>query len=101
MTKKIKVLFMQSQSYFGADSMIHSLLMEHLNRERVEVYVACNPKDEGKPSASFMAIQKIPDLHLRPTNFGPSFNEASRLEKVLGLFKAPATLLSLGRLAWY
>jgi glycosyltransferase involved in cell wall biosynthesis len=101
MSKKIKVLFMQSQSYFGADSMVHSLLMQHLDRERVQVYAACNPKDEGQPSAAFKVLQTIPDLHLRPAYFGPSFNEATRTEKLLGLLKAPATLLSLARLAWY
>lgn len=101
MSKKIKVLFMQSQSYLWSDSLMHVLLMEHLDRDRVEVHAACNPKDAGKPSAAFKVLQAVPDLHLRSTNFGPSFNEASRRQKVLRLLQAPATLLSLARLAWY
>ena len=48
---KINVLFMQSQSYFGSDSMIHSLIMRHLDRTRVNVYVACNAGSRNKKSA--------------------------------------------------
>ena len=41
MDTPIRVLFMQSQSYFGSDSVIHGLLMRSLDRDRFEVYAAC------------------------------------------------------------
>src|SRR5258708_29103920 len=74
MGSKLRVLFMQSQAFFGSDSMIHSLIMRHLNRERLEVHVACNPRDGTKPSPSSVALQNLPDVQFRATNFGPSVN---------------------------
>lgn len=35
------MLFMKSQSYFGSDSMIHSLMMRNFDRDRLEMLVAC------------------------------------------------------------
>ena len=63
---------MQSQSYFGSDSMMHSLLMRYYDRSRVTVYAACNRGEHGKPSPSLEALQEIPDLNLRPMRFGPT-----------------------------
>ena len=37
-----RVLFLQSQTFFGADSAIHAQLMQHLNPEEIQVHVACN-----------------------------------------------------------
>ena len=75
-----KVLFMQSQTYFGADSFIHSLLMRNFDREKVEVYVACNVGSKNDPSASYQALRGIPDIHIRPTDFGPSLNSRPKKE---------------------
>lgn len=77
--RRINVLFMQSQTYFGADSQIHGLLMEHFDRNRVNVHVACNTGTAQNPSAAFRALSAIPDLHLRPTRFGTSVNARSKL----------------------
>lgn len=71
---KINVLFMQSQDYFGSDSMIHSLMMRHFDRERVNVYAACNYGSSKGKSASLKALEAIPNLHVRPTHFGTSVN---------------------------
>jgi glycosyltransferase involved in cell wall biosynthesis len=68
------VLFMQSQSFFGSDSMIHSLVMRHLDRSAYTVHAACNLGSPGAPSASIQALEQIPNLHLRPTHFGASIN---------------------------
>jgi glycosyltransferase involved in cell wall biosynthesis len=68
----INVLFMQSQTYFGSDSMMHALIMGHLDRSRVTVHVAVNPGDTGTPSPALEALQRVPDLLIQPVNFGPS-----------------------------
>lgn len=77
---KLNVLFMQSQEFFGADSMIHSLLMRYLDRNAVYVFVASNHGHEGARPASFEAIRDIPDVHHRSTQFGPSVFEKKSLQ---------------------
>lgn len=94
MEKKLNVLFMQSQAYFGADSMIHSLLMQYLNRDRVEVHVACNPGTATARSAAITVLEQIPDLHLRPTVFGPTVNQRSKLEVVRSSVRRGGPMLS-------
>src|ERR1044071_5204091 len=74
---RIRVLFMQSQRYFGADSMIHGLGMRYLDRRRVQVYAACNSGPPEERSAAFEALERIPDLALRTVNFGPTVNAVS------------------------
>src|SRR5262245_52184281 len=77
---KIRVLFMQSQRYFGADSMIHGLGMRYLDRRRLQVHVACNSGSPQDRSAAFKALERIPDLAMRPVNFGPTVNGIPRRE---------------------
>ncbi|MGH9056718.1 MAG: glycosyltransferase family 4 protein [Acidimicrobiales bacterium] len=71
---KVSVLFMQSQSYFGSDSMVHSLIMRELDRDRFDVHVACNRGVGGEKSASLAVLERMPNLRVRPTRFGPSVN---------------------------
>lgn len=75
---RANVLFMQSQTYFGADSKIHSLLMRHLDRASFNVHAAVNAGSSAQPSASLAALREIPNVHLRPTHFGTSINFRSR-----------------------
>jgi len=72
-----RVMFMQSQSYFGSDSMIHSLLMRNFDRDQFKVYAAVNRGTQLNMSASLIALQGVPDLTVRPVNFGPSYNSMS------------------------
>lgn len=68
-----RVLFLQSQTFFGADSAIHAQLMEHMSPEQVEVHVACNHhQDAHKEMTAIDRIQKIPGIKVRPTEFGPT-----------------------------
>ncbi|GAB4425100.1 MAG: hypothetical protein OHK0015_04800 [Chloroflexi bacterium OHK40] len=100
--RKINVLFMQSQDYFGADSLVHSLLMRHFNRTSVTVYAACNAGSRQKESASLKALSGIEQLNLRPTYFGPSINHTSKREILAQAIPGGlATLASLTSLAQY
>lgn len=101
MTKNIQVLFIQSQFFFGSDSMIHSLMMKYFNREYIKVYAACNPGSSKLISDSFKALKKIPDLTLRPTNFGFSVNNTSKTTILKNSFLIIPTMFDLLRLAWY
>ena len=97
-----RVLFMQSQTYFGADSMIHGLIMANLDRDRYEVHVAVNRGTKYEPSASLRALSAIPDLHMRPTSFGTSINFRTWRQRVLEtLLTGPRALASLIGLVRY
>jgi glycosyltransferase involved in cell wall biosynthesis len=97
-TRRVRVLFMQSQSYFGSDSMMHSLLMRNYDRAQAEVHVACNRGQGSLPSASLKALSTIPDVKLRPTNFGPTLNSVPTRKVVASVpsaFVMSADLLAL------
>ena len=103
MTDAKRVLFLQSQTFFGADSAIHAQLMQHLNPKEVKVYVACNHRpDPNAPMTVIDRIEKIPGILVRPTEFGPSFFSRSLKERFwLGLTQGPRLPLSLLALALY
>lgn len=73
----VRVLFMQSQTYFGADSQIHAALMQNLDPRAVRVYAASDPGPNGD-SASYRALSRIPGLLLRPQTFGPGLDGRSK-----------------------
>ncbi len=98
---ELNVLFMQSQSYFGSDSMIHSLIMQHLNRSRVNVHVACNRGKGSEKSPALRALEQIPNLHVRPTEFGVSINAKSPKELISELTSTGPFLWSIAGLVSY
>lgn len=77
--RKLKVLFMQSQTYFWADSIVHALLMQYFDRGHIQVHVACNYGTRYKRSAAFQAISTIPNVYMRLTLFGSSVHSLSKL----------------------
>jgi glycosyltransferase involved in cell wall biosynthesis len=94
---KINVLFMQSQTFFGSDSMIHSLIMRNLDRDRINVHVACNRGTARVESDSLRALRAIPDLHVRATDFGPSVNSQTRRKVARDVVRGlPAISSALG-----
>jgi glycosyltransferase involved in cell wall biosynthesis len=95
--RKINVLFMQSQGYFGSDSMIHSLIMRNLDRDRVNVHVACPERE----CPAREAMSKIPDIQLRPTEFGPSSDVKTKKELLREMSYAVPGISSLGGLVAY
>ncbi len=93
----IRVLFMQSQSYFGADSEIHAQLMRYFDRSDCEVFAACTTEEQPHPATNAPAyLRAIPNLHLHPVNFGFSRSWSKGSER-LELLKTPKMLLSLAR----
>ena len=79
-----RILFIQSQTFYGADSAIHAQLMEHLDRHKVEVSVACNHRcDANREMTVLDRLKKIPSLTVRPTEFGPTVFGRPLLEKLL------------------
>lgn len=93
---------MQSQTFFGADSGVHALLMRHFSPNDVECHVAYNRDgDTRAPTHPLLHLQDIPNLHLHPARFGPTVCAQSRA-KILAtaLTQAPALpahLLAIAR----
>jgi glycosyltransferase involved in cell wall biosynthesis len=102
MSGRTGVLFLNSPSKPGADTWIHALLMRHLDRARFDVHAACTPGAPGAPSASLEVLRAIPDLHVRETDFGPSFIGMSKPKKAMAAVTQGVPMLaSLAGLAGY
>ncbi len=98
---KTGVLFVSSAEKPGADTFIHNLIMRSLDRSRFDVHVACSAGTPGARPATFDTLSTIPDLHLRPSNFGPSWTENSTFDKALASLKLPGALVGFAGLARY
>jgi glycosyltransferase involved in cell wall biosynthesis len=98
---KIRVLFINSPDRFGADTWVHALVMRSLDRARCEVHAACAVGPRGARTPSLDALAKIPDLTVRPTNFGPTLFARTRLQKVAAIPQGLAFGGSLVALAAY
>ncbi len=83
MKTKIRVLFLQSQLHGGAMEDVHSMLVRHFGSESLETHVACTTFANGEKTATYRMFEAIPDLHIRPTNFGPpKVFQGSQLDNV-------------------
>lgn len=97
--RRTRVLFINSALLAGADTWIHFLLLRNLPRGQFELHAAGQP---GSPAPAFDELQAIPDVKLRPTNFGPSLWKRSRFQKLVGLAVGlPAAAASMVGLAAY
>src|SRR5687768_16178229 len=100
--RKTGVLFISSAELPGADTFIHTLIMRSLDRSQFDVHVACSA---GRPNAvtpAYTVLQAIPNLRLRPSNFGPSLTGLSPTRKAVELLGgAVRTVASLAGLALY
>lgn len=102
MGAKSRVLFLQSSSDYWSVTMIHHLLMRYLDRERFEVHVACHPGSGGAGSAALNALETIPELHIRRTNFGPAItHQPKRAIAALLLKTGLPAIVSPAQLVWY
>jgi glycosyltransferase involved in cell wall biosynthesis len=97
--KRTRILFINSALFAGADTWIHFLLLRNLSRDTFEIHAAGQP---GSPAPAFDELRAIPGIALRPTNFGPSLWERSKLQKLAGLTAGlPAAAASMLGLAAY
>jgi glycosyltransferase involved in cell wall biosynthesis len=93
--KVIRVMYMQSQSFFGADSELQAQLLRYMDRSQVSLSVALTKSEEGHKEVSAKRhFEDIPEIRIHPTWFGPSLSSAqSFLQKL-------ASLPRLGREAY-
>ncbi len=97
----IRILFLQSQDFFGADSEIQAQLMRYYDRKDCEVHAACTQIEGSQATNSSLThLRDIPDLHLLLVNFGLSLQQSratSRWAKAKELAVIPITLSRLAR----
>lgn len=72
--EKLRVLFMQSQTFWGADTALHATLMRHFDHDRIEVHVACSEPHPAYAGSVYDRVSQIPGVRVRATRFGPSAN---------------------------
>lgn len=96
--KRTRVLFINSASSPGADTWIHLLLLRNLPQREFELHAAGQP---GSPAPAFDELRRIPDVALRPTNFGPSLWGQSRLQKLASVAGCLPAAASMSGLAAY
>lgn len=99
--RRTGVLFISSAEHPGADTFIHTLIMRSLDRTQFDVHVACSAGRPEAPTPAFAVLKAIPNLHLRPANFGPSLTGRSRLGQLLGAFEMLGTIASFAGLVRY
>ena len=96
------VLFMWSQHSIGSDGMIHSLIMANLDRARYEVHAAANRGSRYETTTAVESLRALPDVHVRPTSFGPSLNFRSWWTRVRdAVVTGPRAIASLVGLVVY
>ena len=99
LNRRARVLFINSALIAGADTSIHFLLLRNLSRLQFELHAAGQP---GSPAPAFEELRAIPDISLRPTNFGPSLWKLSKFRKIAALVGGlPIATGSLLRLVAY
>jgi glycosyltransferase involved in cell wall biosynthesis len=99
-TERTGVLFLNSPEVFGADTWVQALLMRYLDRARFDVHAACTAGSDAEPTESIQRLRAIPDVHVRPTNFGRSLSFQSNLDRVravTGMVSAVADQAALVR----
>jgi hypothetical protein len=96
--QRTRVLFINSAIGIGADTAIHLMLLRSLPRDRFELHAAGQP---GFPAPAFDELCAIPEVALRPTYFGPTLWQQSRLQKLASARSVVPMAASLLRLAMY
>ncbi len=102
-SSKLRVLFVHTATRppLGADTWIQALIIRHLDRSRHEVHVACATGPEGQPTPTFSAVRDIPELSIKPVNFGSELFARSLVERGEAVLKTAPAVLSLLDLARY
>lgn len=100
-TGRVPILFLSSAERPGADTFIHMLLMRELDRSRYEVHVALSAGRAGSRTVAYAELSAIPDVHLRPTNFGPSLHDAAGAKGLALVARVILAIVSLIGLALY
>jgi glycosyltransferase involved in cell wall biosynthesis len=98
---KIRVLFLSSPVFTGADTWVHYLVLKNLDPTKVERFAAGQVPLPGTPAPAFEELRSISGVNLRPTDFGPSFFQQTAREKRRNVVRMVPAVKSLLGLALY
>jgi glycosyltransferase involved in cell wall biosynthesis len=98
---KTGVLFLNSPEYPGADTFIQTLFMRVVNRCQYEVHTAYSPGKHGARTKTQDLLAQIDGVHMRASNFGPSFAGRSKAARVRLAVEGIPALLSVAGLGRY
>jgi glycosyltransferase involved in cell wall biosynthesis len=100
---KTRVLFINTPTLgpIGADTWIHAEIIRSLDRSRFEVHVGCMTGPPDAPTPFYSAVANIPDVHIRPINFGRELNVLSGLRRVVEAIRGLGAIFSFAALALF
>src|SRR5262245_41264569 len=95
----VRILFTAANPIWSAIEQAHSALFSALDRREFEVHLACTTRARpGGGQSVYERACALPDVHLFPTDFGPSLQGATQA-KIKDLATTgplmPANLLGL------
>ncbi len=96
-----RVLFVSSAEQPGADTFIHMLIVRSLDRARFDVHVACSACPPDARTKGYSALEAIPDIQLRESDFGPTLDGLSLAGKALRAVRLVPTAVGFLSLARY
>jgi len=93
-----RVLFINTRSALGADVAVHLTLVEHLNPDAVDVYVATN-RHSADLDKTVRWIRKAPQARVIVCDLGQELRGSNPLTKALSAVRNIPALVTLWRLA--
>ena len=95
---KPRVLFVNTRSGLGADVAVHLTLIEHLNPDEIDVFVATN-RHSVDLDATLRWIRKAPRTQLTVCDLGQEMSGDGLVAKALGALRNLPAMFTLLRLA--
>ncbi len=95
---KPRVLFVNTRSGLGADVAVHLTLIEHLNPDEIDVFVATN-RHSVDLDATLHWLAKAPRAQVTLCDLGQELSGDNRVSKAFSVFRNVPALFTLLRLA--
>lgn len=102
-TEKIGVLFVHTatQPPLGADTWVQSQIIAGLDKNRVDVHVACAFGSDTEPTPTYAAMRSIPNIRIVAVNLGRERRGSKVARLSRAALDAVAASASIARLAVY
>jgi glycosyltransferase involved in cell wall biosynthesis len=96
---RARVLFVNTRSALGADVAVHLTLIQNLNPEAIDVYIATN-RHSVDLEATVQAVRQAPRARLFVCNLGREMQGRGAFAKLRAVLSNVAATVTLLRLAW-
>lgn len=101
-SRKVRVLFVNTRSQIGADVAVHITLMQNFPSDQVEVHLVTN-RNASDLAAMQAALAHLPHVRVLVADLGVemSSGRGGKIGRLLSGLQNAGSALSLLRLAWY